>query len=76
LAKQDVERAGFRAIGFALGLRRLQKKGFISLYDVYDRDGPYEAVRVTDEGWEWIEKNESKFILRKLDPDPDGPLPF
>lgn len=76
LAKQDVERAGFTAVGFALGLRRLQKKGFISLYDVEDRDGRYEAVRVTDEGWEWIERNEGKFILRKPDPDPAAPPPF
>jgi len=71
LAKQDVERAGFTPVGFALGLRRLRKKGFVSLYDVEDRDGRYEAVRVTDEGWDWIEKNEAKFILRKPEPDPD-----
>jgi len=43
----------------------------VSLYDVEDRDGRYEAVRVTDEGWDWIEKNEAKFILRKPEPDPD-----
>jgi nucleoside 2-deoxyribosyltransferase len=67
LAKQDVERAGFTPVAFALGLRRLQKKGFVELYEVEDRDGPYEAVKVTDQGWDWIEKNEDKFILRKLD---------
>ena len=70
LAKQDVERAGFTPVGFALGLRRLHKKGFIALYEVNDRDGEYEAVRVTDEGWDWIERNEGKFILRKPEPDP------
>lgn len=70
LAKQDVERAGFTPVGFALGLRRLHKKGFIALYEVEDRDGKYEAVKVTDEGWDWIERNEGKFILRKPEPDP------
>jgi nucleoside 2-deoxyribosyltransferase len=73
LAKQDVERAGFTPVGFALGLRRLQKKHFVALYDVEDRDGKFEAVKVTDEGWDWIERNEDKFILRK--PDPER-LPF
>jgi hypothetical protein len=76
LAKQDVERAGFTPVGFALGLRRLQKKGLIALYNVDDRDGVYEAVKVTDEGWDWIERNEGKFILRKPEPDPDAALPF
>jgi len=65
LAKGDVERAGFTPIGFSLGLRRLQKKGFIELYEAEDRDGNYEAVKVTADGWEWLDKNEDKFILRK-----------
>jgi nucleoside 2-deoxyribosyltransferase len=72
LAKQDVERAGFTPIGFALGLRRLQNKDFVELYQIADRDGSYEAVRMTNNGWEWIEKNENKFNLRKQDkPSPD-----
>lgn len=74
LAKHDVERAGFTPIGFALGLRRLQKKNLVTLHEVEDRDGPYQAVKVTDEGWEWIERNENKFMLRK--PEADEPPPF
>ncbi len=70
LAKQDVERAGFTPIGFALGLRRLEKKAFVTLYNLEDRDGRYEAVRVTNEGWEWIERNENKFMMRKPNPEP------
>jgi nucleoside 2-deoxyribosyltransferase len=74
LAKQDVERAGFTPIGFALGLRRLQKKNLITLYEVEEREGSYQAVRLTEEGWEWIERNENKFMLRK--PESDEPPPF
>jgi nucleoside 2-deoxyribosyltransferase len=76
LAKQDVERAGFTPIGFALGLRRLQRKGLIDLFNVDDRDGTYEALKVTGEGWDWIERNVDKFILRKPDSNPDAPPGF
>ena len=63
-AKYDVERAGFTPIAFALGLRRLQKKGFIEQFEVEDQDGDYEAVKVTADGWQWLDRNEDKFIMR------------
>ncbi len=75
IAKQDAERAGFTPVGVALGLRRLQKKGFIALYDVQDLNDTYQAVKLTDVGWDWVERNESKFILRKQEVDEEG-VPF
>jgi len=64
--KSDAERAGLTAIGFSLGVRRLQSKGFIARVVETDHNNePYEAARITDKGWAWIEANESKFIIRK-----------
>lgn len=75
LAQKDVERAGFTPVGFALGLHRLRKKEFVILYDVADRDGTYQAVKVTDKAWDWIESHEDKFILRKQEAEDSVP-PF
>lgn len=65
--KQDVERAGLTNLGFTLGLRRLKSKGFVKVTEMYDENGngPYEGVLITSKGWEWIEKNESKFVLHQ-----------
>jgi DNA-binding PadR family transcriptional regulator len=46
-------------------LRRLQKKGFIKVFSANDADGNYDVVNLTNDGWEWIEANEDKFMLRK-----------
>jgi nucleoside 2-deoxyribosyltransferase len=70
LAKHDVERSGFTPVAFSLGLRRLQKKGFVSIYKIEDRDGLYEMVQITNSGWDWVEENEDKFTLRKVVVDP------
>jgi hypothetical protein len=47
----------------------------LPLYDVDYRDGTYQAVKLTDTGWDWVERNESKFILRKQGTDEEG-VPF
>ncbi|MCY0856021.1 hypothetical protein [Cupriavidus sp. D39] len=63
--KQDMERAGLNGIGFALGLRRLTQKGLIETVTLVDeRHGePYDGIRVTPEGWDWVDANESKFVV-------------
>lgn len=79
--KHDVERAGFTSLGFGLGLRRLLKKGLIESTEGYDEQNnySYEAARLTQDGWNWIEQNEGMFSLKKGSPskdDFDDDIPF
>ncbi len=81
--KVEVERAGLTNIGFSLGLRRLMAKGFIRILNEQDYNGnPYQTLTVTEPGWAWIEKNESKFVVRRTNVHPttfadlDDDIPF
>lgn len=65
-AKHDVERAGFTALGFSLGLKRLREKRLVCLEETTDYNGnSYHVIVVTSEGWDWFEKNEDKFIIQR-----------
>ncbi len=66
-AKRDCERAGITNMGFNIGIRRLTVKGFIEMTELYDQDQRenYDGVRVTSTGWEWIDINESRFVLHR-----------
>lgn len=72
--KRDIERAGFTALGFGLGFRRLLKKGLIESMEEYDEqhNEPYPAARLTLAGWDWIEANERMFSLKKGTPPNDN----
>lgn len=77
--KNDVERAGFTAIAFGLGWRRLLSKGLVESTEISNYDGEtYDAARLTESGWAWIESNESMFTLKKPPPRPkfDDDIPF
>lgn len=80
--QKEVERAGLTPVGFSLGVRRLKKKRFVETFTDTDQDGAYDAVRMTDEGWEWMDRNESKFLIRrekqkaKNVDDSDDDIPF
>lgn len=64
--KNDVERAGFTAIAFSLGLKRLTDKGLAVIVQSEHYNGePIPALALTDKAWQWIEHNESKFVLKK-----------
>lgn len=70
--KNDAERSGLTSIGFSLALRRLRAKQFVETFEDTDRDGdPFNAAYVTDQGWDWIERNESLFVLKKGGSTPD-----
>ena len=79
-AKQEVERAGYTPIGFSVGVQRLRSKGFVELRDGEDHNGnPIHEIAITTSGWDWIERNEDKFKLRRPAPEtpPDsGDVPF
>jgi hypothetical protein len=79
--KRDIERAGFTALGFGLGFRRLLQKCLIESIAGYDdqHSEPYPAARLTLAGWDWIEANERMFSLKKgtpLNDDFDDEIAF
>ena len=80
--KRDVEQAGLTNIGFSLGIRRLRHKNFIEISDDQDHYGnTYYILVVKEAGWNWIESNESKFTMIRLDeeelpPPTDDDIPF
>lgn len=64
--QQDAERASLTKLGFALGLRRLSAKHFVIATEHEDWQGNrYDALKVCDAGWDWIEANEANFVLRR-----------
>ena len=77
--KDDSERSGLTSIGFSLAFRRLVTKKLIEIVEGYDedRDEPYNTTRLTESGWNWIENNESLFVLKKPSPKPiEKDIPF
>lgn len=66
-AKRDVERAGVTNMGFNIAVRRLVGKKFIEIVDLWDENNQeqYDGVRVTESGWNWIDVNESRFVLHR-----------
>ena len=69
-AKADVERAGFTAVGFSVGIQRLRSKSFIEVREATDWNGQaYQEIVITANGWGWIERNEEKFMLRRPAPE-------
>ena len=70
-AKREVERAGFTPVGFSVGVQRLRNKGFVELRDGEDHNGNLiHEIAITSSGWDWIERNEDKFMLRRPPPEP------
>ncbi len=65
--QQDAERASLTTIGFTLGIRRLTAKPLVQATTFTDQnDCDVDALRVTDAGWDWIDANEERFVLRRL----------
>ncbi len=64
-------------MGFNLALRKLTAKKFVQLEDIYGEDtDPYPAIAITETGWQWIEANESRFVLQRQDKKKDDRIPF
>lgn len=77
-AKHDAERAGITNMGFNLALRKLTAKKFVRLEDMYDEHSGegYSGLAVTESGWQWIEANESRFVLHRQDKKKDDNILF
>lgn len=64
-------------MGFNLAVRRLLQKQMIREEDVWDeRDGErYPGLVVADDGWAWIDANDTQFVLNRPEKKKDD-LPF
>jgi hypothetical protein len=75
--KSDVENNGFTRMAAMMGLKNLIKKNLIS-FDTfedmeYNRE-PYTGYFLTEDGWDWILKNQDKFQIRKPSVDDENPF--
>lgn len=73
-AKTDAERAGVTSMGFNIGMRRLLKKNFIVETEMVDENHgyTYAGLELTSAAWEWIEENETMFVIhRTANDEPD-----
>ncbi len=76
-AKRSAERAGITSMGFNLALRRLLQKRLILEQEIWnEHDGEsYAGLVITDEGWMWIDANDSQFVLNRQE-KPKDEIPF
>ncbi|TFW17556.1 hypothetical protein [Duganella callida] len=81
-AKSDAERAGVTDVGFNLGLRKLAAKKLVEYGTISDYNGnEYSGIALSEKGWQWIEDNETMFVLHRQPPRPkngdlDDSIPF
>jgi hypothetical protein len=62
----SAEREGLTKAGFALAYRRLLTKLLIEEKMATDHnDHGYVGLAITEKGWQWIDSNEDRFILRR-----------
>lgn len=66
-AKHAAERAGVTNMGFNLAVRRLLQKKFIRDQELFDEQNgeAYAGLAVAELGWDWIDTNESQFVLTR-----------
>jgi hypothetical protein len=71
--RQLVEQQGVTALGAQLAVRRLITKSFAELGQEEGEWGPYDVIQLTDIAWNWIENNDSVFVLNKPPPQTTRP---
>lgn len=75
--KRSAERAGITNMGFNVAVRRLLQKKFIREQEIWnDQDAEgYPGLAVSEAGWEWIDANDTQFVLSRPEKKKDD-LPF
>jgi nucleoside 2-deoxyribosyltransferase len=65
--KNDSEKLGLSDVGISLAIQRLYQKKFFENVMVEDDHGnePYKGAAITSKGWDWIDANDDKFMLRR-----------
>ena len=81
--KKEAISSGITGVGFAVALRRLQRRKFVRLAEASSSEDEYhQTVVIEDTGWNWIDEHESLFVFQKDkhdgsgDPDIDDDIPF
>ena len=78
--QNTAENSGLTGIGFGLALRRLKTRNFVSTSQETDHNGEsYLAITLSEQGWSWIDSNESLFVLqrrRRTADEFDDDIPF
>ena len=65
--KRSAERVGITGMGFNIAIRRLIQKKFVHETEIWNEDNSegYPGLSISDVGWNWIDANESQFILSR-----------
>ena len=75
--KRDMEASGYTKVATTIALRSLSNQSYISPVERFDSEAreSYLAYGLTDQGWDWVVTNQSKFNLTR--PVPNGQdIPF
>ncbi len=75
--KRSSERAGITGMGFNIAIRRLLQKRFLRSVEIWndERGESYPGLVIADDGWNWIDDNDSQFVLARPDKSKDD-IPF
>jgi len=70
--RSDMNKAGFTRVAATLGLAALVKKRLIEAHELFDdqREEPYAAYALTDDGMAWLMNNQDRLALRETSKEP------
>lgn len=75
--KRDMERSGFTKIATTVSVKSLIQKELITYSHYGDFDGSaYVGYSLTEKGWAWVLENQSRFMLKQPEKQPEDELPF
>jgi hypothetical protein len=79
--KRVLGEMGYNHIAAMLAVKKLERVGFVEVIEDSWNNEQFDVVKITNEGWEWLDSNQDKLamkILPKSTPlvDSDGPPPF
>jgi nucleoside 2-deoxyribosyltransferase len=64
--RQEMERAGYTRIAYLLATTGLARKDLIVKVEGFDdRGNPYDGYQLTPDGFNWLEQNRDRFVLRR-----------
>jgi hypothetical protein len=69
--RNSLQKAGFTGVGVVLALKMLLRKDFIEANKDSDyNNNEFEALRISENGWEWLEANQDRLKLHSGAPQP------
>ena len=65
--RDQLGKAGFTGVAIGLSLKSLERQGLILFArDSDDFNNWFDTIGVADAGWQWLEANQNKLILRRV----------